>query len=191
MIKNFYIFRHGETDMNKSQRWQGQKFDLELNERGIEQAHSLAEKIKSLGIEVIYSSPLKRARKTAEIAASKISVPLYIDDNLKEGNFGVVEGLTKEESIARYKEDYDKWMSFDTNYLDDSFEGGETKRQMLNRFFSTLEKIAKSEHKNIGISAHGSLIINMMAKLGKSLDKIPNVEIYNVQYKNGQWLFED
>lgn len=191
MIKDFYIFRHGETDLNIEQRWQGQKFDVELNEKGISQAYDLANKIKPLGLEVIFSSPLKRALKTAEIASKETAVPLFIKNELKEGNFGVMEGLTREESILKYKDTFEKWMSFDEEFLDVCFEGGETKRQMLNRFFGVLANIAQEDYKKIGVSAHGSLILNMMAKLGKSLDKIHNAEVFHIQYINGEWVIKD
>ena len=65
MRKDFYIFRHGETDENLAKRWQGSGVDAPLNVTGIHQAQVLAEKINNLGIEVIYSSPLKRAQQTS------------------------------------------------------------------------------------------------------------------------------
>ena len=71
MRKDFYIFRHGETDYNAQKRWQGQGIDIDLNKTGLKQAEDLAEKMQHLGLEIIYSSPLKRARQTAEFVAKK------------------------------------------------------------------------------------------------------------------------
>ena len=73
MAKDFYIFRHGETELNRRRRWQGSGTDYDLTEDGVSQAEELSAKLAGKGIEVIYSSPLLRARHTAEIAARKLS----------------------------------------------------------------------------------------------------------------------
>lgn len=65
MKKDLYIFRHGETDYNLEHRWQGCGLDAVLNENGEEQARKLAEKVLSLGMTVLYCSPLVRAVQTA------------------------------------------------------------------------------------------------------------------------------
>ena len=58
------LIRHGQTDSNKRRTYVGWT-DVELNEEGIRQARNLKEKLKNLSVDKIYSSPLKRARKTA------------------------------------------------------------------------------------------------------------------------------
>jgi probable phosphoglycerate mutase len=71
--KSFYFVRHGETDWNKAKKIMGQS-DIPLNENGILQAQAVAEKIQALAIDVIVSSPLKRAWTTAEIIGNKMLV---------------------------------------------------------------------------------------------------------------------
>ena len=71
MKKDLYIFRHGETDYNLEHRWQGCGLDAVLNENGEEQARKLAEKVLSLGMTVLYCSPLVRAVQT-ELSARRI-----------------------------------------------------------------------------------------------------------------------
>ena len=61
-----YIIRHGETDWNKEKRLQGQS-DTQLNEYGIELARITGEALKDVHFDYIFSSPLKRAYKTAEL----------------------------------------------------------------------------------------------------------------------------
>ena len=61
-----YVVRHGQTNWNVKGKIQG-KSDIELNEKGIEQAKELKELIKNYDINLIISSPLKRAKQTAEI----------------------------------------------------------------------------------------------------------------------------
>ena len=67
MRKDFYLFRHGETDYNKEHRWQGCGIDVSLNSRGIIQAQELASRLRECRIEHIYSSGLKRALQTAQM----------------------------------------------------------------------------------------------------------------------------
>ena len=73
-----YVMRHGQTDWNVAGKIQGST-DIELNETGIKQAEATKEKLLGENIDVIISSPLKRARKTAEIIASGRDIPLIFD----------------------------------------------------------------------------------------------------------------
>lgn len=84
MAKDFYIFRHGETELNRRRRWQGSGTDYDLTEDGVSQAEELSAKLAGKGIEVIYSSPLLRARHTAEIAARMLKVPVKTEADLRE-----------------------------------------------------------------------------------------------------------
>jgi probable phosphoglycerate mutase len=88
--------RHGETDWNVLNKLQGQT-DNPLNETGIRQAYALQEKIVDYNIDVIISSPLKRALKTAEIINEKLNVPLIIRKELIERGLGIYESKTREE----------------------------------------------------------------------------------------------
>lgn len=67
-MQTLYIFRHGETDYNKQRIIQG-ILDIPLNETGLQQAYALAELLSNSGIQLIYSSKLQRAHRTAEIVA--------------------------------------------------------------------------------------------------------------------------
>ena len=92
MAKDFYIFRHGETELNRRRRWQGSGTDYDLTEDGVSQAEELSAKLAGKGIEVIYSSPLLRARHTAEIAARMLKVPVKTEADLRECFYGEAEG---------------------------------------------------------------------------------------------------
>ncbi len=78
-----YIIRHGETDWNKEKRLQGQS-DTQLNEYGIELARITGEALKYVHFDYIFSSPLKRAYKTAELIRMDRPVKIVTDDRLKE-----------------------------------------------------------------------------------------------------------
>lgn len=90
--RSFYCLRHGATDWNRQGRFQGLT-DNPLNEDGIAQAHAAADRLRGSGIAHVVSSPLLRAKKTAEIIAATISAPLAIDDGIIECDFGSFEGL--------------------------------------------------------------------------------------------------
>jgi probable phosphoglycerate mutase len=87
----FWFLRHGETDWNAQNLSQG-NVDIPLNETGLAQARSAALLLRGKGIRSLISSPLSRARVTAEIAAAELGLPVQIDEGLREVAFGVKEG---------------------------------------------------------------------------------------------------
>jgi 2,3-bisphosphoglycerate-dependent phosphoglycerate mutase len=97
-VYNFVFLRHGESIGNAESRWQGQS-DYALTERGRAQARALAERWKSEAakFDLIVSSPLVRAKETAEIIASALGAKIELDPLLLERNIGEMEGLTMEE----------------------------------------------------------------------------------------------
>ena len=133
MRKDFYIFRHGETDYNKEKRWQGCGIDTDLNENGIRQAHELAEVLAPKNLQIVYSSCLKRAVETAEIVAKASGVAVKKIEDLREGCFGEAEGMRKVEVAEKYPEVFELWYDDETDYMDVAFPGGETKHEMQER----------------------------------------------------------
>ena len=97
----FYIIRHGQTNWNKEGRIQG-KTDIELNEEGIKQAEEAKRILKDYPIDMIVSSTLKRARKTAEIINEAKNVPIMFDKALEERGFGDFEGKYEKKSMMKY-----------------------------------------------------------------------------------------
>jgi len=97
-IYTFVFLRHGESVGNAEARWQGQS-DYVLTEKGREQARALAKRWKSENVkfDLIISSPLVRAKETAEIIASALNMRVKFDPILLERHIGEMEGLTVEE----------------------------------------------------------------------------------------------
>ncbi|HUN41941.1 MAG TPA: histidine phosphatase family protein [Acetobacteraceae bacterium] len=87
----FWYLRHGETDWNAQGLSQG-NVDIPLNPTGLAQARSAAERLRNRGIATIISSPLSRARATAEIVGEALGLPIQVDDGLREVRFGAQEG---------------------------------------------------------------------------------------------------
>ncbi len=87
-----FAIRHGQTDWNVQGIMQGNT-DIELNETGLAQAEEAAKTIGGHGIDLIISSPLKRALKTAETLNKVLNCPIICDDALRERGFGDYEGM--------------------------------------------------------------------------------------------------
>ncbi|HEY3462506.1 MAG TPA: histidine phosphatase family protein [Gaiellaceae bacterium] len=87
------LVRHGETDWNADGRLQGQT-DRPLSDFGRRQARQLADELADEELEAIYSSDLSRARETAEIVAERLELPVVLDPDLREKDWGTWEGLT-------------------------------------------------------------------------------------------------
>lgn len=102
------LWRHGQTDMNLTGRIQGAR-DFPLNDTGLRQAREAAAALAPLGPSLIVSSPLARARQTAEALSSLVGVDVEADDRLKERSFGLFEGLTGAEIEERFPEQYRAW----------------------------------------------------------------------------------
>ena len=105
------LVRHGQTDYNLTGRMQGQ-IDIPLNEVGLRQAKEVAPLIALQEPSLVISSPLVRARKTAEAIADAAGVQLEIDARLIERGFGRLEGLTREQMEQQEPELYRKWLEY-------------------------------------------------------------------------------
>ena len=87
------LVRHGETDWNADGRLQGQT-DRPLSDFGRRQARQLADELADEQLEAIYSSDLSRARETAEIVGERLGLPVVLEPDLREKDWGTWEGLT-------------------------------------------------------------------------------------------------
>jgi 2,3-bisphosphoglycerate-dependent phosphoglycerate mutase len=92
-VTTLLLVRHGETDWNADGRLQGHT-DRPLSDYGRRQARRLAEELEGEDLEAIYSSDLARARATAEIVGERLGLPVELDPDLREKDWGTWEGLT-------------------------------------------------------------------------------------------------
>lgn len=191
MRKDFYIFRHGETDYNLEKRWQGCGIDTDLNETGKIQAQALVEKLEPAKIEILYSSGLKRARQTAEIIGTSLNLNIKIIEDLREGCFGQAEGLRKEEVAEKYPEIFSQWYDEKEDHWNIAFPEGETKQEMQQRMLKVLESLLSTQEKVIGIVSHGSSIRYLLLGFGKVIGKLVNTALFHIVYENGKWRVED
>lgn len=150
------LLRHGETIWNKERRLQGCQ-DIPLAENGIQQIVQTGEHLAVTrpGIDLILSSPLLRAKKSAEIVAGKLG---YSTDSIlteplfTERNFGVGEGMTYEEALAKYP--------------DSDYPGMETLEELCERAQNAVFKCVKEyPNQNILVVAHGAIIKAVLVAL--------------------------
>jgi len=104
------LVRHGETEWNVTEVFRG-RIDIGLNETGMKQAELLAEYLRGLRIDAVYSSPLKRALTTAEKIAGCHRLEVVVTPGLIDLDFGEWQGLPRQEARGRYKELYAQWLS--------------------------------------------------------------------------------
>ena len=171
-----YIARHGETDWNLEHRLQGWT-DRPLNETGRRQAVELADALKGIHLDAIYSSTLSRSRETARtVAGSTMTVKSL--DGLRERNYGHYQGGS--DTAPEYLRRSNDW----TDRLDD----GESLNQLLARSRDSLAQIRR-EHPtgNVLIVAHR--ITNQML-LRALLDITPEQTVKIVQDNDEVYLVE-
>ncbi len=163
--KSLVVFRHGETDLNRKGIIQG-RTNAPLNETGMQQARDLAQRLRVYPIQAILTSPMSRAKKTAEIVQEHIRVPLYYEELLVEANCGIHEGRTKDVDFFR------EWES--PLNPDLKPENGETNREIFQRAIEGMRNFMRTnpEHDYIAVSTHGGVIrrlINFL-RLGAGSD---------------------
>lgn len=150
-----YIMRHGKTDWNAKYKMQG-RTDIPLNEEGRAMARAAREKYKDIAIDICYSSPLLRAKETAEIFLEGREVPILLDDRLMEMSFGAAEGtenVFSKPDLAVYRLFKDP-----VNYVAEA--GAESFEELFARTGEFLAEVAEpllAQGKNVLIVGHGAM----------------------------------
>jgi broad specificity phosphatase PhoE len=103
------LVRHGQTAWNVVEVFRGRS-DVDLDETGLKQAELLAEYLRECKIEAVYSSPLKRALKTARAIASRHKLEVITSQGLNDLKFGDWEGLPVTEVREKYAALFSEWM---------------------------------------------------------------------------------
>jgi probable phosphoglycerate mutase len=157
----FWFLRHGETDWN-AHNWSQGNVDIPLNATGLAQAHVAAGLLAHRGIAALVSSPLSRARVTAEIVAASLGIGVIFDDDLREAAFGVQEG----EPMTAWFAD---WIAGRATP-----EGGETFAALRVRAIAAINR-ALARPAPVLVVAHGALFRATRAAMGLE----PNVRTPN------------
>ena len=133
------LVRHGQTEWNRVERFRGHT-DIPLNETGIWQAEQAGRAIKErYSVSAIYTSPMSRATRTAEIIGQATGVPVQVLPPLGDYSFGEWEGKTPEEVKAEYPEQFRLWMTAPHRA---KIPGGESLRRRRLQVAAALERLA-------------------------------------------------
>lgn len=187
MLKNFYIFRNGQSSYNLDGRLQGQSNDSVLTDTGISQAINAANYLKDKQIEVIISSPQRRAKQTGCIISKQLKAPIYYDSRLVEANIGHFDGAIINKLSKKHRQTLSLWQHEKSELT--RFENGESKQEIRSRLIAALKQYADSPCQNIAISSHNFSILEILQSLHIKKDNILNGEVIHLQYDGSQWNY--
>lgn len=152
------LIRHGESLSNREGRVQGQA-DVELSEVGQRQAAAVADwcrrQPEMAAADELWSSPLRRARATAEAIGVAIGKPVQLADDLRELHAGIFQGHLWDDLVVRFPTEVARWQSGDIDY---QIPKGESRRQLAERGRQALEALADRPTKRMIVVAHGGIL---------------------------------
>ncbi len=164
-MTDLLLIRHGEATHNLSARWEGSSA-ASLTEKGILQAKAVARRLTSWETPVchLYSSPIPRARQTADWIARGVGLSVVADPQLREIDFGQVSGMTRQEFKASMPEVYARWSVRNDQTF--TFPRGEQRREFFQRVAQSLDAILdRHQHGAVAIVAHAGTLRAGLAHL--------------------------
>ena len=170
-----YLVRHGESTYNAEGRIQGQS-DAPLSELGHRQSRAVAESLAALPIDALYSSPLRRARQTADPIAARLKLSVHEDRRLMELDAGEFEGRLRSELADAYPAELARWLSGDEDF---AIPGGESRRQLAERGSAVLRDIAAAGHRQVVVVTHGGLLSATLRSLLNLPEPLPPFAFQN------------
>lgn len=170
---NLYVIRHGETDMGKN-KIIANKEEL-LNEDGEKQAIRMGKELKKLNIDIVYCSPIERAKQTLKLFNLNNEIPIIIDNRLKEREMGIYEGVPFKDI------NWEKFWNYDSEL---EYQNLETMKSVYRRVNTLLEEL-KENNKNILFVTHGGVaraIYWYFNGINTSLFDCENCKIYKYNF---------
>lgn len=168
-----YFVRHGESEANTLRVISNRENPFGLTALGKEQAVILADRLKDVPVTAIFSSPILRARETAEILSEAIHLPYQIKESLREYDCGILEEKSDEESWKLHSEIAEDW-TLNHNHLRKP-EGGENFLDIKKRFVPFIQSFTNNgSHKesHILLVSHGGLLQLMLPEILTNIDHI-------------------
>ncbi len=138
-VTKLYLVRHGQSDGNAEGRFGGHG-PTPLSKLGVQQAEATAKVLAREGVNLIYSSDLRRAIQTAEPLSQLTGIPIKSTTAFRERNVGVLEGLTFDESKQTFPQDYQALVSRNVHHV---ITDGESYRHLLRRSTAELWEILR------------------------------------------------
>lgn len=185
------VIRHGETDWNREQRFQGQ-LDVPLNATGQAQAAALAARLAGEPWPLLVASDLQRAQQTAEpLAKAWGQAGLPLVSGLREQAFGVLEGLNAATARSRHAAEWEAWLRFEADYALPG--GGESNQAFSQRVLAAVAAlVAAHPVPRIAVVTHGG-VLDMLWRAasaeplaGPRRCAIPNTGLNRLRWKGGR-----
>jgi probable phosphoglycerate mutase len=187
------VVRHGETEWNIAMRLQGMQ-NSNLTERGLEQARQTASALRARKFDVLISSDLERALQTAALINIYHKLPIEKSYSIRERNFGVMEGMTREEIQEKFPETFQGYMLRKDTY---QIPEGESLVQFYQRITEGLEQIVtQNKGKSVLLITHGGVLDCMMRMIfDYPLSSPRRFSIYNASInvfsvRNNEWQLD-
>ena len=185
MSTTILLVRHGETAWNREKIFRG-VHDVPLNENGRAQARHLARALASRRVDVAYSSPLSRARETAEIALAPHGIEALAHPGLADFNYGLWTGLRDDVVAQKWPEEHARWTT--EPHLAHPPEG-DTLRTVFERAFGCVEALVRQhEGRTVALFAHR--VVNkllVLGMLGLGLARFPYIRQDNCCVNEFEW----
>jgi probable phosphoglycerate mutase len=185
-LTELLFIRHGETDWNRQQRFQGQ-IDVPLNATGPAQAARVAGRLAADRHDALFSSDLQRARETAApLSAAWHLAPVALP-GLREQHFGVLEGLDVPTIQARHPDLWQRWLEHRADY---ALPGGESLRRFHARVMAAVRELAAAHAgARLAVVTHGGVLDMLWRSAhGLSLDGLRACEIPNAGLNRMRWV---
>ena len=189
------LIRHGETNWNAERRMQGHT-DIELNQRGKEQAAQLALALKKSGLyfDLLYTSDLQRAVDTGKAVAQALNLKTIAIPDLRERHYGALQGVKIDEAPLLQPS---IWKAYKERYPDHELDGGESVMQFANRVSDALNNLKKQHQgKTIMVVAHGGVLetihrlISKQSLLAERTVSVPNASLNWIYHNGDEWKID-
>ena len=161
-----YLVRHGETELNQKKCYYGH-MDVGLSEKGVKQAKAIGAFFQNRSFDVVVSSPLIRAVKTAEYILGGREQKIVVDERLSEQNFGIFEGFTYEQLLERYPDEFQSWNQDFSGYRR---PGGESFSDVRDRIDNYLKELIGRDGTMLLVAHKGTLGHFLASSLGLPLE---------------------
>lgn len=173
--QNLYLARHGQTALNAEGRLRGLA-NPPLDDVGVAEAERLAWALADKGAGIVFSSPLERAHRTAEIISQAAGIPLRIDERFNDRDYGPQTGEIKAEVEARY------------GSVDDA-PGVERTHDVIERALPALDAVLDEDTtRDVIIVTHDALIRPLILCFdGRLQAKAPTASWNHLRRENGHW----
>jgi broad specificity phosphatase PhoE len=168
-MMNLYFVRHGESEANTRHVISNRESSFHLTPKGRQQAKTLAERIGNVPFQAMFSSPVLRARETADILSAALGIPYQVTEALREYDCGVLEEKSDEASWKTHHRYFEDWVL--RGQYTNKPEEGECFLDIQDRFVPFMEGLPqRDKDQNILLVGHGGLYLLMLPLILTNID---------------------